>query len=186
MHKYCDYGQVFMIVDGDDELIGRQAFKVVNALYQREKMYVLYSQFISYDPKARRDVLDIGISEDFPSFVKRENSYRTFKHSYSQLRSMISDLILLERMSSLKLKSGRFFELLYDNAIFYPAFEMACQNIYYLPEIFYWYNMNTGVNDWYKAKTAFYKENRFGIELQKPYRCIEDQLRTAKQGQSKG
>ncbi len=107
-------------------------FKVFNAVYQKEKHYVLYTQFLSYDPKSNKR-LDIGISEDFPTFVKKKNSYRTFKHSYSQLRSMISDLILLERVSSLKLKNGRFFGLLYDNALFYPAFEMSCEKVSYLP-----------------------------------------------------
>lgn len=34
-HKYCDYNQIFMIVDGDDELLGRQSLKVFNAVYQK-------------------------------------------------------------------------------------------------------------------------------------------------------
>lgn len=94
-HKYCDYNQIFMIFDGDDELFGRQALKVINAHYQQHKYYLLYSQFISFNPANRRDRLEIGISQDFPSFVKQKNAYRTFKHSYSQLRTVLSDLILL-------------------------------------------------------------------------------------------
>jgi len=56
-------------------------------------------------------------------------------------------------MANLKLKNGNFFGLLYDNALFYPAFEMSCRNFLYLPDIFYWYNINTGSNDWKMAKT---------------------------------
>lgn len=26
-HKYCDYNEIFYIIDGDDELAGRQVFK---------------------------------------------------------------------------------------------------------------------------------------------------------------
>lgn len=88
---------------------------------------------------------------------------------------MMSDLILLESMKSLQ-KNGKFFEILYDNALFYPALEMSCARNMYIPEVFYYYNINTGNNDWLKARTQFYKDNRFGIELQKPYRCIEDEL----------
>ena len=57
VHKYCDYGQIFMIYDGDDELFGRQGFKVINSLYQRHKYYLIYSEFISYNSINKRNIL---------------------------------------------------------------------------------------------------------------------------------
>ena len=33
-HKYCNFGEVHLMIDGDDEIIGRQVFKVLNAVYQ--------------------------------------------------------------------------------------------------------------------------------------------------------
>ena len=33
--KYCKLGEIQYVVDGDDELIGRQVFKVMNAVYQK-------------------------------------------------------------------------------------------------------------------------------------------------------
>lgn len=53
-------------MDGDDELVGTQVFKMYNMLYQREKMYVLYSNFISYDSYYPNNPLTIGISEKYP------------------------------------------------------------------------------------------------------------------------
>lgn len=62
IHKYCDYNQISYIIDGDDEIIGTQVFKLFNALYQEQKMYVLYSNFIKYDQYYRSTPLDIGLS----------------------------------------------------------------------------------------------------------------------------
>ena len=99
-HRYCGYGEVLMVVDGDDELIGTQVFRVMNAIYQQSHAYALYSNFMQ-DGTPIRNPLTLGISEDYPSFVKRQSGYRWFKHSYSQLRTMLSDLFLLQRKESL-------------------------------------------------------------------------------------
>jgi|688.fasta_scaffold486612_1 hypothetical protein len=34
-HKYCKPGSIMFTFDGDDNLIGRQVFKLLNALYQK-------------------------------------------------------------------------------------------------------------------------------------------------------
>ena len=36
-----------MIVDGDDELIGRQVLKHFNAIFQEKKVWFMYTNFIS-------------------------------------------------------------------------------------------------------------------------------------------
>jgi hypothetical protein len=43
-HKYCESGQVMMVVDGDDELIGRQVFQLLNTLYQKQQVWIIYTQ----------------------------------------------------------------------------------------------------------------------------------------------
>ncbi len=37
-----------MIVDGDDEIIGRQVFKLFNAVYFQKKAYVAYSSHLFF------------------------------------------------------------------------------------------------------------------------------------------
>jgi hypothetical protein len=49
VHKYCDYNQIFYILDGDDEIVGTQVFKMMNALYQQKKDYVIWTNHFSYD-----------------------------------------------------------------------------------------------------------------------------------------
>jgi glycosyltransferase involved in cell wall biosynthesis len=34
-HKFCGLGEIIYTIDGDDELIGTQVFKVFNAIYQQ-------------------------------------------------------------------------------------------------------------------------------------------------------
>ena len=52
-----------MIVDGDDELIGRQVLKVFNAAFQKEKAWFVYSNFIISKS------LTAGYSKPVPSKV---------------------------------------------------------------------------------------------------------------------
>jgi len=42
----CEPGSIMIVVDGDDELIGKQVFKFVNAAYQKYNLYYLYSQHV--------------------------------------------------------------------------------------------------------------------------------------------
>lgn len=36
-----------MIVDGDDELLGKQVFKFFNAVFQSKKLWLAYTNFIT-------------------------------------------------------------------------------------------------------------------------------------------
>ena len=35
VHEHCELGEVMVLIDGDDALIGRQVFGFLNAIYQR-------------------------------------------------------------------------------------------------------------------------------------------------------
>jgi len=45
--EYCKPEEIFMIVDGDDELLGRQVFKFFNAIFQEKQAYFVYTNFIT-------------------------------------------------------------------------------------------------------------------------------------------
>lgn len=36
VYNFCREGEIQLLLDGDDELIGRQAFSVINSAYQSE------------------------------------------------------------------------------------------------------------------------------------------------------
>ena len=69
-----------MIVDGDDELLGRQVFKLFNSVFQKEGSWFVYSNFISF-------VGTIGYSRSYCKEVKERNSYRKASFVSSHLRA---------------------------------------------------------------------------------------------------
>jgi hypothetical protein len=44
--EYCDKDDILALVDGDDELLGVNIFKVFNSVYTRKELEVLYSNII--------------------------------------------------------------------------------------------------------------------------------------------
>ncbi len=66
IHKYCDYNQIFYTIDGDDEIIGTQVFKLFNALYQQKKYYTLYSSYYQYFYTNYNDPIRVGIPFQYP------------------------------------------------------------------------------------------------------------------------
>ena len=45
-HNHCKEGEILVMLDGDDSLIGRDVFAVLNAVYQKQKVGLTYGQFI--------------------------------------------------------------------------------------------------------------------------------------------
>lgn len=73
VYGYCKKGELLMVIDGDDELIGKYVFKLINAAYHRMKSMAIYTNHI----QSKREVLfDIGISKGYSDDIKRNNGYR--------------------------------------------------------------------------------------------------------------
>jgi hypothetical protein len=143
VYQHCSRGEVLLVIDGDDELVGKFVFKLINAEYHRSQALAIYTNHI----QSKRDVaVDVGISRAYSPEVRQNSSYRFERHYYSHLRSTWVDLFLLIREEDFKDKQGQWFTNAVDNAIFYPVFEMACGEVEYLPEITYKYNTYTGNN----------------------------------------
>lgn len=41
--NYCPPNSIQMLLDGDDQLIGKQVLKMFNALYQEHDLWILYT-----------------------------------------------------------------------------------------------------------------------------------------------
>jgi len=44
--EFCKPEEIFLIVDGDDELIGRQVLHFFNAMFQKHDAWFVYSNFL--------------------------------------------------------------------------------------------------------------------------------------------
>lgn len=85
--EHCKSDDIFMVVDGDDELLGRQVLKVFNAAFQREGAWFVYSNFVGSNG-------EIGYSRPLPADVKERNGYRGFPFVTSHLRAFFTQLFL--------------------------------------------------------------------------------------------
>lgn len=59
--EFCKPEEVFLIVDGDDELLGRQVLKLFSAFFQKEDAWFVYSNFLINRNSG------VGYSRPFPS-----------------------------------------------------------------------------------------------------------------------
>lgn len=63
VHEHCREDELLLVIDGDDELIGRQVFKLVNAVYYRDRPLAMYTNHI----QAKKDTaIEVGISLPYP------------------------------------------------------------------------------------------------------------------------
>jgi len=45
--EYCLPQDIFLVVDGDDQLLGRQVLKVFNANFQKNDAWFVYSNYVT-------------------------------------------------------------------------------------------------------------------------------------------
>jgi hypothetical protein len=86
--EYCKPNEIFVIVDGDDQLIGRQVLKLFNSQFQAKNAWFVYSNFMSF-------VGNVGFSRPFKAEVVEENRYRQANFVTSHLRAFYTQLMRL-------------------------------------------------------------------------------------------
>jgi hypothetical protein len=112
--KHCHPEEIMIIIDGDDELVGRQVFKLFNAAFQSQDAWFVYSNFIDIASK------NVGYSRLFPKGIMEQNSYRDYLFLTSHLRAFYTKLFLRIREEDLKDMSGKYYEAANDVAICLP------------------------------------------------------------------
>ena len=138
--QFCKPNEIFMIVDGDDELLGSQVFKVFNSVFQSKEVWFAYSNFIG-------TAYRIGFSRPIPSFVLRENKYRKYPFVTSHLRAFYTKLLLNIKTEDMQDQKGVYFRAANDVAICVPVVQQSGERVAYIPELLYLYNPSTGQNN---------------------------------------
>lgn len=85
--QYCNADDIMMIVDGDDQLVGRQVFKLFNAVLHKEKVWFAYSNFIDSNKK-------VGFSREIPLSTVEIRKVRSQLFVTSHLRAFYAALFL--------------------------------------------------------------------------------------------
>jgi glycosyltransferase involved in cell wall biosynthesis len=165
VHQHCRKGELLVIVDGDDELIGRQVFKLLNAFYRQSKALSVYSNHIR---SVRNAEFSLGTSRPYETKVRANSSYRVVQHNYSHLKTTWADLFLEIKPAILQDENGQWFENAVDNAFYFCLMEMSCGEVEYLPELAYKYSMFTGNNVFEQARKTSRAENAAKIKKKAP------------------
>lgn len=83
--EFCKPYEIYMIVDGDDELLGMQVLKHFNSLFRSKDIWVAYTNFMSIRGS-------IGYSRPYSQNVIERNAYRKSGFVISHLRAFYTKL----------------------------------------------------------------------------------------------
>lgn len=138
--KYCNHDDIMMIIDGDDQLIGNQVFKLFNAVLNKQKVWFAYSNFLDSNK-------NVGFSRPIPTSATEVRKVRGQLFVTSHLRAFYVSLFLRIKEKDLQDSRGRYFQAANDVAMCIPMLEMSGDRVRYIPEITYSYESNTGNNN---------------------------------------
>lgn len=49
VNSYCKKWEITIIVDGDDQIIGRHVFKLINGMFQKYDVWITYTNHIKFN-----------------------------------------------------------------------------------------------------------------------------------------
>lgn len=122
--NFCKSGEVQLLVDGDDELIGKQAFSMINNLYTKsrllnEEKWIVYSNFKSnlynYGTSQRLESMDLVVKD----------GKRIRKHVIGPIRTWRVELVQSIPLAYHQNKTGHWLDTLYDDAIQHSLIELS-------------------------------------------------------------
>ena len=118
--QFCAANEVQLLVDGDDELIGKQAFKMMNTAYHDEQTWVAYSAYINVRFQRGRSYPIADEHDMLTPHLKRK-----FGHFISPIRSWRVQVVRAMPLSCHLDFKGDWLETLYDDALQYPLAELS-------------------------------------------------------------
>jgi hypothetical protein len=102
----------------------------------------------------------------------RKNAYRAYPFVTSHLRAYYTQLFLNIQEEDLKDEYGEYLQAANDVAICIPVLEQSHERVGYLPEITYFYNANTGLNN-HQVRLAEQRGNDRMVRGRKKYERLD-------------
>jgi glycosyltransferase involved in cell wall biosynthesis len=163
--NFCKEEDILIVVDGDDELLGRQVLKLFNAVFQEKQVWYVYTNFLGSIGK-------VGYSRPYHPDIIQNNEYREYSFAVSHLRAYYNKLFLNVKDEDLQDENGKYFTSAGDMAIAIPCLEQAHTRVLYVPEMTYFYNFNTGLNV-HKKRLNEQRQNNLKIRAKAKYEPLE-------------
>ncbi len=146
MIQSCDDHEILVFLDGDDWFAHDEVLLWLNQAYEDPETWMTYGSYVSY-PSYRK-----GGSKKISQKIHKARSYRTSSTDdflISHLNTAYVGLLKRIRKEDL-MDQGQFFPTNYDQALFFPAIEMAGEHARYIRDVLYIYNQENPLNDYKK------------------------------------
>lgn len=118
IRNHCSKKKITMLIDGDDELLGHQVFRLLNTFYRRFNANLVYSNFIEFHQD--RELLRLGFSSEYEDTEKRQNSYRRVGQKFGSLKTFKTKLLDFVKEEDFKDSFGQYYRYAGDYALLYP------------------------------------------------------------------
>lgn len=89
---HCRPDDIVVLVDGDDELLGRHSFKAFNHIYTKNNVDIVYSNHLQFYTHTKQ--IYRGWSQSYSDDDKRNNRYRDVIQKIAHLRTFKAKLFL--------------------------------------------------------------------------------------------
>ena len=133
-NNFCQPGEIMVLVDGDDMLVGRQVFSLLNAFYQQKKPAIVYTQFLIVYP----DHIGNSTNREIERFILEAGTWRRVRNFYtSHLKTFYTDLFRKIKISDMQFYEDYWIPHSSDVAYMTPMIEMAGVKLEFLTEICY-------------------------------------------------
>jgi glycosyltransferase involved in cell wall biosynthesis len=136
----CRDTDIVVILDGDDWLATPDVFSHLNSVYANPDIWMTFGQFIQKPTNHR------GWCKPIPQEVVTNNSFRTYPHAPSHLRTFYAGLFQRINKDDLWYEND-FFHMTGDNAFTLPIIEMAGFHHTFISKVMMCYNIDNPIND---------------------------------------
>jgi glycosyltransferase involved in cell wall biosynthesis len=155
--------EIVVNLDGDDWFAHNNVLASLNSTYQSDDIWATYGQFQNWPTKK------LGWCKEIPQSIVDSHSFRSYGFWFAQPRTYYAWLAKkVKKEDLINPQTNHFYEVAGDTALMFPIIEMAADHIKFIPEVLYFRNVLTPLNDF---KTNLKKQLSFAQEIanKKPY-----------------
>lgn len=138
--QMSDDERIMIELDGDDWFANDHVLALINKVYSK------YNPWLTYGELQISNSSRIGDSQPIPEEVTANNTIRSYEWITSALRTWKAWLFKRIKKEDLMFR-GSFLPMAWDQAFMLPMVEMAGPRLFFVPDILYIYNLDTGIND---------------------------------------
>jgi len=144
----CNDSEIVVTIDGDDWLLGKKVFKLLNNTYNDPNVWMTYGQYTTiYCSGKNEEILTKkGHCRQIPANIIRAHGYRETDWVSSHLRTFYAGLFKQIELKDF-LENGRFYDVSWDMAFMLPMLEMVNGKFKFIDNVIYGYNCITLLND---------------------------------------